>query len=352
MSKILEKNGVENNGLDAARFNRFCSAYKDGVLKKSFNECAVTALSSNSFQIDKGELLICGFRIISEAVQFTFNTFPVSLMRYHVIAQLTMDETKDITFQYIAREVSPLRQDDLLNENISAGIYQIEIARFTLTIESVTDINKTVDTISSRDFAGDAINIGEITTNKIDLDLNAEVDINERIDDTGKKFWDFTFNLPINLSNIIDNVTQEALKKVQESVSVSPIYVHYIRLTGRATASFGYVANLMLISPSKKDRFTRVTEYLDYVFSKHAATTLSIEVSATGAIYSGSPSSATKKGELIAFLYNGEDNTIAFRYYDISQNEIVSTVWMNAEYVSDEGITYMVNVDDTILTMD
>lgn len=353
MSKILEKNGVENTGLDAARFNRFCASYKDGIVKKSFNECAVSMLSSNSFQIDKGELLICGFRVLSEAVQFTFNSFPASTMRYHIVAQITLDEEKQPSFQYLAREVSALRQDDLLSDNVTTGIYQIEMVRFTLTAEAITDVNRTIDVITNNNISGGSINIGTVTTEKINTDLDAEVDIEERVDETGKRFVDFKFILPIDLSNVIDDVANQALEKVQESAGTSPIYVHHITFRGQAKANFGYVANITFVSPSRKDKFTRVNEYLDYVFSKHAATANWLETPATGEIYnSGTFSSTTKIGDLLGFIHDGQSNWVAFRYYNTTSSKVVTTDTMPAEYVTDDGITYMVAVDDTVSTMD
>lgn len=211
MTKILEQNGVENTGLDAARFNRFCSGYRDGIIKNSYKECAINLLSSNIFQIEKGELLISGFRIISEATQFTYNSFPSVATRYQIVAQIVLLDSQP-SFKYLARMITPLRQDNILADNVTSGIYEIEVARFSLETNKITDLIRTVDIITGDKCIGPVFNIGAVTTAKINIDLDTEVEINERIDEeTGKHFIDFHFNLPIDLEQV-KNDTATALK--------------------------------------------------------------------------------------------------------------------------------------------
>lgn len=216
---ILENSGVDITFLDGARFNRFCAGYRDGIIKGSFKELEITLLNSSGLFIDKGELLISGFRVISEDEEWHWNTLPTVPTRYQIIGQLSLNAlTKEPRYYTTVREAENLKQENLFEDGI---IYQVEIARLTVDSSGITDFVQTLDVITGGDADG-AINIGNVVTEQIDATFPAEVDVNNRYDEQqGKTYTDFTFHIPVpsevgdlaalrtqvtNLQNSFDNL--------------------------------------------------------------------------------------------------------------------------------------------------
>ena len=215
--KILTKKGIENTNIDGARENFFNSGMRDGIVKGAFNEGKFASNSSNSIYLDSCELRIAGHRvIIDEPIYKTFSNMPSKDTRYNMVAQILVSESGDVEFSLFVQSVETvLIKDNLYATGTGQGTYQVEIGRFTLTDKgTVEDVVKTIDNITgtTESIAG-GINIGNVTTEKIDYTLDAEVDVNQRYDSEQKKtFTDFYFHLPleypVDLDEVAKNVEQ------------------------------------------------------------------------------------------------------------------------------------------------
>ena len=200
--KILTKNGIDNTNIDGARGEYFNSGMRDGIVQGALNEGLFTATASNIISLDTCELRIAGHRIvIDEPVYHTFTNAPSTNTRYAFIAQIVVDANQNVDFSLFVQTAStPLIQNDLYKTITGAGTYQIEIGRFTLlTTLTIEDVVRTIDVITggTGKGSGASINIGNVTTQTLDSDVNAEVDVSERYEeDEGKEYLDFQFGIP------------------------------------------------------------------------------------------------------------------------------------------------------------
>lgn len=205
--KILTKNGVETTNIDGARENFFNTGMRNGVVQGVLNEGRFESNASNSIYLDSCELRIAGHRIvIDEPVYKTFSNTPNNDIRYSMVAQIVVTDNGDVAFSLFVQSVETvLIKDNLYATTTGQGTYQVEIGRFTLTTNgTIEDVVRTIDTITgaTESIAG-GINIGNVTTQKIDYKLDAEVDVNQRYDSEQKKtFTDFNFQLPLDFTDI------------------------------------------------------------------------------------------------------------------------------------------------------
>lgn len=216
--KILTKKGIENTNIDGARENFFNSGMRDGIVKGAFNEGNFLSNSSNSIYLDSCELRIAGHRVvIDEPAYKTFSNIPSKDTRYSMIAQILVSESADVEFSlFVQSAETVLIKDNLYATGTGQGTYQVEIGRFTLTDKgTVEDVVKTIDNITgtTESIAG-GINIGNVTTEKIDYKFDAEVDVTQRYDSEQKKtFTDFNFQIPTQYPVDLDAVE----KSVEEA---------------------------------------------------------------------------------------------------------------------------------------
>lgn len=222
--KILTKNGIDNSNIDGARGEYFNSGMRDGIVQGALNEGLFTATASNIISLDTCELRIAGHRIvIDEPVYHTFTNAPSSDTRYAFVAQIVVDANQNVDFSLFVQSAdTPLIQNDLYKTINGSGTYQVEIGKFTLTTSlSIEDVIRTIDMITGGVGASSNVNIGNVTTEKIDYSLNAEVDINPRYDDTTKKeYIDVDFRLPIDLTDILnDYVTKEYVDNIVGNIN-------------------------------------------------------------------------------------------------------------------------------------
>ena len=200
--KILTKNGIDNSNIDGARGEYFNSGMRDGIVQGVLNEGLFTATASNVISLDTCELRIAGHRIvIDEPVYHTFTNAPSSDTRYAFIAQIIVGNDQSVDFSlFIQTASTPLIQNDLYKNITGAGTYQVEIGRFTLlTTLTIEDVVRTIDVITGGigKGSGAGIEIGNVTTQTLDPDVDAEVDISERYEeDEGKEYLDFQFSIP------------------------------------------------------------------------------------------------------------------------------------------------------------
>lgn len=200
--KILTKNGIDNSNIDGARAEYFNSGMRDGIVQGVLNEGTFIASSSNVISLDTCELRIAGHRIvIDEPVYHTFTNAPSSDTRYAYVAQIIVGSDQSVEFSLFVQTAStPLIQNDLYKTISGAGTYQVEIGRFTLlTSLTIEDVVRTIDVITggTGKGSGSTINIGNVTTQTLDPDVDAEVDVDDRYEeDEGKEYLDFKFAIP------------------------------------------------------------------------------------------------------------------------------------------------------------
>lgn len=201
--KILTKNGIDNTNIDGARDCNFNAGNRSGIVKSVLNEGRLFSVSSNTIGLDTCELRIFGHRIVIDEIQYkTFTSIPSSPVRYALVAQVSITETVP-TFALNVQSVDTvLRTDNINNGN---GIYEIELGRFTHNTDgSVVDIVRTIDIITGGISGGNSeyISIGDVTTNTLDPNLSAEVDVENRKTPEGKMITDFSFSIPRGLQGV------------------------------------------------------------------------------------------------------------------------------------------------------
>ena len=222
--KILTKNGIENSNVDGARAEFFNSGMRNGIVQGALNEGTFISNASNSISFDTCELRIAGHRIIiDEPIYQTFSNKPSNDTRYSFIAQINVDDNKNVDFSIIIQSASTQLIEDDLYKNLSGkGIYQVEIGRFTLLTDgTITDVVRTIDVITGGNGKGGKINVGNVTTQKIEPEFDAEVDISQRYEESkNKEYLDFSFSLPIDMTDVI-NTSNQALTNSQTAVSTA-----------------------------------------------------------------------------------------------------------------------------------
>ena len=222
--KILTKNGIENTNIDGARGEYFNSGMRNGIVQGALNEGTFISNASNSISFDTCELRIAGHRIIiDEPIYQTFSNKPRNDTRYSFIAQINVDDNKNVDFSIIIQSASTqLIEDDLYKNLNGKGIYQVEIGRFTLLTDgTITDVVRTIDVITGGSGKGGKINVGNVTTQKIEPEFDAEVDISQRYEESeNKEYLDFSFSLPIDMTDVI-NKSNQALTNSQTAISTA-----------------------------------------------------------------------------------------------------------------------------------
>lgn len=224
--KILTKNSIDNTNIDGARAEHFNAGMRDGIVKGAFNEGTFTTLASNEISFDTCELRISGHRvIIEEAWTRTFSTKPKTPVRYALIGQIIVGEDSSVQFDLFPQLASTaLIKNNLFRQQNGAGTYQVEIGRFTLNIDgNIIDVTRTLDIITGskgEDLDG-TINIGVVTTNTLEPEMDAEADVEQRYDaEQGKVVTDFTFNIPRGkgLEDLDTELSESSTNAVQNSV--------------------------------------------------------------------------------------------------------------------------------------
>lgn len=219
MFRILTKTGVENTNDDGVRDSFFNSGMRSGIVKGSLNECNLFASASNVLAIDTCELRLCGHRVvIDEVYSITFSTKPQHNTRYSIIA--TINNTDNIQFSIdIQSSTTQLVQANL---NKTTGKYQLELGKFTLTTDgTIEDVVRTADLITGGVGNGDGnadFQIGNVITNEIKYNLNAEVDIKKRYDSATKQtLVDVTIQSPTDFSDL-EHKLEEGLGKTIQNI--------------------------------------------------------------------------------------------------------------------------------------
>lgn len=211
---ILEQNGVDNTNVDGAAMNNFAAGGRNGIMKGVLNECVVYPPNTHSIGLTTGEMIVQGFRIkITELYAHTFSSIPARPIRYQLVARVTLDLNRNVTFDIICREEKELTQEALYaREN---GAYEAEIARFTHTSDGVQDLVRTMDVITGGTGSGTSggIVVGQVKTNTLAAGLQAEVDV-ETVERNGRTETDFTFSIPEPSQEYVDQAVEAKLPQI------------------------------------------------------------------------------------------------------------------------------------------
>ena len=248
--KILTKNGIDNSNIDGARGEYFNSGMRDGIVQGALSEGLFTATASNIISLDTCELRIAGHRIvIDEPVYHTFTNAPSTDTRYAFVAQIIVDDNQNVDFSlFVQTANTPLIQNDLYKTITGAGTYQVEIGRFTLlTSLTIEDVVRTIDIITGGigGGSGSEINIGTVTTQTLDSNVDAEVDVSSRYEeDEGKEYLDFTFGIPKAEVNVDAELSKTSSNPVQNKIITSAMNDITNNITVISNSNGGFIAGM------------------------------------------------------------------------------------------------------------
>ena len=217
--KILTKTGEEITAVDDARAYNFDAGNRSGIVKGALNEGRFFSASNNVIALDSCELRIAGHRVVIDSAEsITLTNAPANNTRYSMIAEIVVNDSSTPSFRlFIQPSTIALIKDNLYKTTKGNGTYQLEIGRFTLTPAGlIEDVVRTADVISGGTTGGDNtyIEIGNVTTNTISQGSQANVDVENVVDEqTGKTKTNFTFDIPATTGTTIsvDGVEQESL---------------------------------------------------------------------------------------------------------------------------------------------
>lgn len=197
MIKILTNNAVENTNINGAAFNRFTAGNRDGYVINVLNSGAMVHTTS-TITLSSGELLICGHQIwIEDSKDWTFNNLPSNPINYQIIAQVVVSDSGVVEFSFVVQETQDLVQDELFKTASGNGTYQVEIARFVLGSDGISEFKRTVKSIVGGSSGGDRIHVGTIETVELSPDSEPYVYITERYEPDDKIWYtDFRFGIP------------------------------------------------------------------------------------------------------------------------------------------------------------
>ena len=197
--KILTKNATDNTNIDSARQFNFSAGMRSGIVKGAFSEGNLFLSSNNSIAIDTCELIISGHRVIIESPEsVTFANAPSQNTQKSLIAEIVVTNGVPSFRLFAESSAYNLKQDNLFTDNNGNGTYQIEICTFLhRTDNTITDVVKTVNTITGGYGTGSESSIEDIKFNATAISLSsdslptANIDYNE---DT--KEYDLELGIP------------------------------------------------------------------------------------------------------------------------------------------------------------
>lgn len=201
--KILTRNAIDNTNIDGARQNHFSAGMRSGIVKGAYNEGNLF-INSNDIALDSCELRISGHQVVIDSVEYiTLSNAPSVNTQKSLFAEIVVNEYSTPTFRlFVEPSTYNLRQDNLFKDNVGNGTYQIEICTFLhRTDNTITDVVKTVNTITGGYGTGSESSIEDIKFNATAISLSsdslptANIDYNE---DT--KEYDLELGIPRGVS--------------------------------------------------------------------------------------------------------------------------------------------------------
>ena len=277
MYKILEQNGIDNENIDGGAFNRFVAGGRDGIVQGVLSECSLIA-EGNGISIQTGLIFICGIRVkLTSAETLFVSSVPINPMQYQIVAQITLDDNRDLRFELFLRSPEWLRQDALYRAG--HGVYQVEIGSFVHYPDgTLTNIVKTLDVICGGGAGGGNFEVGEIKTETLDAGLEAEFDVTQRIDNNGRVHLDFYAGIPKGESgkdssavhfNAVQNLTAEQQKQARENIGAQ----EKIAVFNVTIPSSRWIGNRAVISSADNAAIGRLTENsnIEFISSDESA---------------------------------------------------------------------------------
>lgn len=214
--KILEQNGVDNENIDGGEFNRFTAGGRDGIVNGVLSECSLTT-EGNGIAINSGLLILCGIRVKIKSAETLFvSSVPLNATQYQIIAQVSLSDNRDVTFELFLRSPADLRQDALYRSE--HGVYQVEIGSFVHNPDgTISNLVRTLDVIQGGGAGGGDFEVGDITTETLEAGLDAEFDVTKRIDENGKTLLDFYAAIPKGKSGTDGNAVHFTPQEMTEA---------------------------------------------------------------------------------------------------------------------------------------
>lgn len=275
--KILEQNGIDNENIDGGAFNRFAAGGRDGIVQGVLSECSLIA-EGNGISIQTGLIFICGIRVkITSAETLFVSSVPINPTQYQIVAQITLDDNRDVRFELFLRSPESLRQDALYRAG--HGVYQVEIGSFVHNPDgTLTNIVKTLDVICGGGAGGGNFEVGEIKTETLDAGLEAEFDVTQRIDNNGRVLLDFYAGIPKGESgkdssavhfNAVQSLTEEQKKQARENIGAQ----EKITVFSVTIPSSRWIGNRAVISSADNAAIGRLTanSNIEFISSDESA---------------------------------------------------------------------------------
>lgn len=275
--KVLEQNGIDNENIDGGAFNRFAAGGRDGIVQGVLSECSLI-VEGNGVSIQAGLIFICGIRVkITSAETLFVSSVPINPMQYQIVAQITLDDNRDVRFELFLRSPESLRQDALYRAG--HGVYQVEIGSFVHNPDgTLTNIVKTLDVICGGGAGGGNFEVGEINSETLDAGLEAEFDVTQRIDNNGRVLLDFYAGIPKGESgkdssavhfNEVQDLSEEQKKQARENIGAQ----EKIAVFNVTIPSSRWIGNRAVISSADNAAIGRLTanSNIEFISSDESA---------------------------------------------------------------------------------
>lgn len=151
MFKILDKFGGEVSANEQAIFNKISTNNSSGYVNGYLNSLGISKLTSNAIGIDSGLLSIQGFRFVNDTLQtYTVSVTPSQPIPFQLVAVFShYVSSENDTLEIITRPTRSLRQENLYGG--SNAVYELELARFTMTADGITDFVVTLEQLTYND---------------------------------------------------------------------------------------------------------------------------------------------------------------------------------------------------------
>lgn len=247
MYKILEQNGIDNENIDGGAFNNFAASGRDGIVGGVLSECTITATGS-VVAIAPGLLIIHGIRVkIEEIETIAIMSVPLRPTSYQLVGQVTVSSKNDVEFSLFIRSPQELAQSNFYTSG--EGTYQVELASFVHNPDgSISDLVRTVDIIYGGAGGGTNIEVGNVVTETLPAETDAEFDVTVRNPaETNKTLLDFTAKIPKGASgtdegavhfNEVQSLSEQQKAQARENIdAASTSGMHPNMSVGYATAA-------------------------------------------------------------------------------------------------------------------
>ena len=230
MYKILEQNGIDNENIDGGAFNNFAASGRDGIVGGVLSECTITATGS-VVAIAPGLLMIHGIRVkIEEIETIAIMSVPLRPTSYQLVGQVTVSSKNDVEFSLFIRSPQELAQSNFYTSG--EGTYQVELASFVHNPDgSISDLVRTVDIIYGGAGGGTNIEVGNVVTETLPAETDAEFDVTVRNPaGTNKTLLDFTAKIPKGASgtdegavhfNEVQSLSEQQKAQARENIDAA-----------------------------------------------------------------------------------------------------------------------------------